>query len=408
MITLSRNDPFSKISLEQPTVPQRRGAASPTSISDDPLLASEALVADKVGTAFIKAPQKFFGKFLEVNVAKRTTGEKEANQAVRAAFHKALHDFFGPILAEYLYPVEGHEKIFQEGAPLTPQQAQKIVNKGVEMMDVLAKYCELCLDGDAQQGSSQAGQLDQAMIRYVGKQEALPSKESGIMDILPHAARALGGGAMAAFAIATMGHLSPSDLFFSLDLLSSKKLSKGIEDFIKTRLVQHIEHHLESYLQERRELRQPLSAQEEVMLRDALRSKAESLNRESAYPTVKSEMIRAGNLSMEGVTDIHNPIEAINYIFFSPLEHISAGGAHSQLFRDGVTAVIENVKKIQEAVSKTETSAEELAKIKKAIEIAREGAGTWRDIEDQDAVKADFIPTKKKEKVFRAQLTRGI
>ncbi|MCX6956929.1 MAG: hypothetical protein NT164_00040 [Verrucomicrobiae bacterium] len=197
-------------------------------------------------------------------------------------------------------------------------------------------------------------------------------------------------------------------LHFTFETASSKKLSKGIEDFIKTRLMQHMEHHLESYLQERRESGQSLSPQEEAMLRNALQLNAESLNSESTYPTVKSEIIRAGDLSMEGNSDVHNPIEAINYIFLSPLEGVSTSGAHNRLFRDGVTAIIENFKKIQEAVSKTETSTKELSKIKKAIATACEGAGTWRDVEDQEPVKIDIAPTKKKEKPFRAQWTRGL
>ena len=175
--------------------------------------------------------------------------------------------------------------------------------------------------------------------------------------------------------------------------------------------MQHIEHHLESYLQEQRESHQPHSPQEEAMLRDALKLNAESLNSESTYPTVKSEVIRACDLSIEGNSDIHNPIEAINYIFLSPLEGVSTSGAHNRLFRDGVTAVIENFKKIQDIVSKTKTSTQELSKVKKAIATARqqiEGNGTWRDVEDQETVKIEIAPTKKKEKLFRPQWTRGI
>ncbi|MEI6417377.1 MAG: hypothetical protein WCO92_06620, partial [Verrucomicrobiota bacterium] len=327
MIDRSLAYPFSGDYQQELTAHQAEGSASPTSITHDHPLASKQLAADKTGTVFIKAPQKFFGKFLEVNVEKRTAEEKEANQAVRQEFHETLDDFFGPVLTEYLYPTETHEQTLKEGAPLTPQQAQKIVNKGEEMMDALAEYCEHHLDDDSGTSPSQADQLDQAMIKYANKQEAAASEYSGIMDLLPHAAKVVGGGAMVTFAVATKGHLSPADIFFLLDLLSSKKLSKGIEDFIKTRLIQHMEHHLESYLQERRESGQSLSPQEEAMLRDALKLNAESFNRESANPTVKSEIIRAGDLSMEGNSDVHNPIEAINYIFLSPLEGVSTSGA---------------------------------------------------------------------------------
>lgn len=408
MIDRSLAYPFSGDYLQELTAYQAKGSASPSTVTYDHPVTSEKSAVDKAGAVFIKAPQKFFGKFLEVNVEKRTPEEKEANQAVRTEFHETLDDFFGPVLTEYLYPTETHEQALKEGAPLTPQQAQKIVKKGEEMMDALAEYCEHHLDDDSGTSPSQADQLDQAMIKYANKQEAAASEQSGIMDLLPHAAKVVGGGAMVTFAVATKGHLSPADIFFLLDLLSSKKLSKGIEDFIKTRLMQHMEHHLESYLQERRESGQSLSPQEEAMLRNALQLNAESLNRESTYPTVNSEIIRAGDLSMEGNSDVHNPIEAINYIFLSPLEGVSTSGAHNRLFRDGVTAVIENFKKIQDVVSKTKTSVEELSKIKKAIATACEGAGTWRDIEDQEPVKIDIAPTKKKEKVFRAQWTRGL
>ncbi|MCX6957521.1 MAG: hypothetical protein NT164_03170 [Verrucomicrobiae bacterium] len=58
------------------------------------------------------------------------------------------------------------------------------------------------------------------MIKYANKQEAAASEQSGIMDLLPHAAKVVGGGAMVTFAVATKGHLSPADIFFLLDLLS--------------------------------------------------------------------------------------------------------------------------------------------------------------------------------------------
>lgn len=378
---------------------QADGSTSPNTVIHDHSVASENLAVHQAGAVFIKAPQKFFGKFLEINVEERTAEEKEANKAVRTEFHGKLHDFFGPVLAEYLYPKETHEQTLQEGSPLTPQQAQKIVNKGMEMVDALAKYCEHYLDDGSEQSPLQPDQLDQAMMRYADEQEAIASKQSGIMDLLPHAAKAVGGGAMAMFAVITMGHLTPTDIFFLVDLLSSKKLSKGIENFITTRLLQHVEYHLESYLQERRESRQPLSAQEEANLRDLLTNKTRSLSQDSAYPSIKSAATRAATLSMQGTADVHSPVDAMNYIFLSPLEGVSTGGGHGRLFRDGVTAVIENVKKIQESVSKTEPSAEELSKIKKAIATARqqiEGDGTWRDVEDQKPLKTDIAPTKKK------------
>ena len=409
MINLSHETPFFGDCPQDPTPRQSEGAASPNTVTDDYSVFSKKSPVDQAEAAFVKAPQKFFGKFLEFNVAKRTTEEKEANQALRKEFHETLHHFFGPMLAEYLYPDEAHKKVFQEGVPLTPQQAHKIVTKGVEMMDVLAKYCQHYLDDEEENGLSQADRLDEAMLRYANEQEALASKESSTIGLLPHAAKVVGGGAMAAFAVATMGHLSPSDIFFLLDLLSSKKLSKGIEDFIKAKLMQHIEYHLESYLEEQRESRHPLSPQEEANLRHELNLTTESFNRESVSPTVKSEIIRAGDLSMEGGSDVHNPIEAVNYIFLSPLENITAGGAHNKLFRDGVTAVIENVKKIQDSLSKTEISMEELAKIKKAIAFASEGAGTWRDVEDEWPATVGIVASAKKQGTpFSRRWTRGI
>lgn len=387
------------------TAHREDGAASPNTVTYDHSVASEKLVAPQLEVGFIQAPEKFFGKFLKVNVAERTADEKEANKAVRMEFNETLHNFFGPVLAEYLYPKEMHDQALQKGSQLTLQQAQKIVNRGIEMCETLAKYCEHYLDDSSEKNLSQADRLDQAMIRYANQQETDASKQSGLINLLPHAAKAVGGGAMAAFAFATMGCLNPTDIFFLLDLLSDKQLSKGIEDFIKARLIQHVERHLESYLQERTESTHPLSREEEARLRHMLKRSTESLNQESVYPTVKSEIIRAEDLSMGGGGDIHNPIEAINYIFLSPLEHISQGSAHSRLFRDGVTAVIEGVKKIEEVASKTETSTQELSKIKKAIATARQqaaiaaeqnDAAAWRDVEDQESVKTDTTSVKKK------------
>ncbi|MBX9578383.1 MAG: hypothetical protein K2W97_07920 [Chthoniobacterales bacterium] len=408
MISLSLDHPFSRDYPQESTAHQAEGSASPNTVTHDHPVTSEKSAVDKEGAVFIKAPQKFFGKFLEVNVVKRTPEEKEANQAVRTEFQEKLHGFFGPILTEYLYPRETHEQTLQEGAPLMPQQAQKIVSKGIEMMDALAKYCEHYLDDDAEKSSSQADRLDQAMMRYANEQDAAASKKGSYIDVLPHAASAIGGGAMAAFAVTTMGHLAPADIFFLVDLLSSKKLSKGMENFITTRLLQHIAHHLESYLEERRDSRQPLSAEEEAGLRSVLKNHTQVLSQDYSSPSAKSCAIRAANLSMGGGSDIHHPIDAINYIFLSPLEGVSAGGAHNRLFRDGVTAVIENVKKIQESVSKTESSTEELLKIKKAITTACEGAGTWREVEDQETVKTDAAAPAKKKGLLPPPWRRGI
>lgn len=408
MISLSLDHPFSGDCPQERVAHEAEGSASPNTVTHDHPVTSEKSAVDKGGAVFIKAPQKFFGKFLEVNVEKRTPEEKEANQAVRTEFRERLHGFFGPILTEYLYPRETHEQTLQEGAPLTPQQAQKIVSKGMEMVDALAKYCEPYLDADPEKSSPQADQLDQAMMRYADEQEAAGSNKGSYIDVLPHAASAIGGGAMAAFAVATMGHLSPTDIFFLVDLLSSKKLSKGMEDFITTRLLQHMEYHLESYLEERRDSRQPLSVEEEAELRSLLTNRTQLLSQDYSSPSAKSCAIRTANLSIGGGSHIHNPIDAINYIFLSPLEGVSAGGAHNRLFRDGVTAVIENVKKIQESVSKTETSTEELSKIKKAITTACEGAGTWREVEDQETVKTNAAAPSKKKGLLPPPWRRGI
>lgn len=436
MITPPHNDSFSeKIFGSYPKesdldLPPRE--ASPNTVACDPLKASQESVVRQSGMDFIKAPQKFFGKFFEINVEKRTAGEKEANQAVRAEFYETLHTFFGAVLAEYLYPNEQHDQTLREGAPLTPQQAQKIVGKGMEMMEGLAKYCEHYLEDDPK-NSSQADRLDQAMSRYAEEQEAGLSNQNGMVDLLPHAAKAIGGGAMAAFAVATMGHLTPTDIFFLVDLLSSKKLSKGLENFITTRLLQHMESHLESYLQEGRANRELLLKQqlptahpsvikkmldnEDDNLRKALTGKTQSLSHDQAYPSAKSGAIHTADLMVGGGEGIaRTPFEALKFIFQG---ESFMTGAHNQLFRDGVTAVIENVKKIQDAASKTEISTQELSKIKKAIATAREqastidipaeAAATWRDVPDQEPLKTKIAPTKgKKEKVFRPQWTRGI
>lgn len=424
MTSLSLDHPFSGDYQQEPTARKAGGSASPNTVTHDHSVASEQSAVNQAGAVFIKAPQKFFGKFFEVNVAERTPEEKEANQAVRTEFRGTLHEFFGPVLAEYLYPHEEHEKLFQEGAPLTPQQAQKLVNKGMEMVDALAEYCKQYLDDKTRVSSSQRDQLDYAMISYAQDQEAA-SKENGMMDLLPHAAKVVGGGAMAAFAVATMGHLTPTDIFFLVDLLSSKKLSKGIENFITTRLLQHIESHLESYLQEERagreaKLRQELPTakeavikgmldQEDHNLEKLLTGNTQSLSHDAAYPSAKSGAIHTADLMIGGGAGIvHTPLDAVKFIFQG---EAFTTGAHNHLFRDGVTAVIENVKKIQESVSKTKISTEELSKIKKAIATAQqiEGNGTWTDVEDQKSLKASAAPAAKKQgRVFRAQLTRGI
>ena len=132
-------DLFSGDYMQELTAHQAEGSAAPSTVTHDHPVTSKKSAVDKEGAVFIKAPQKFFGTFLEVNVAKRTPEEKEANQAVRTEFKEKLHGFFGPILTEYLYPRETHEQTLKEGAPLTPQQAQKIVSKGMEMVDALAK-----------------------------------------------------------------------------------------------------------------------------------------------------------------------------------------------------------------------------------------------------------------------------
>ncbi|MBM3857256.1 MAG: hypothetical protein FJ390_04755 [Verrucomicrobia bacterium] len=368
------------------------GSVSPKSVADRSVISGK-LAESATAKTFIEAPQKFFGKYIELDVGKRTLEEKEANQAVRKEFHGNLHAFFGPLLAEYLYPQEQHEKFLQKGAPLTPEFAQKIVSKGMEMMEALANSCIESL-GDEAKKLSQPDLLDQAMVRYADEQEALVAKQGGIIDVLPHTAKAVAGGAMAAFAVATMGHLTPTDIFFLADLLADKKLSKSIENFITARLVQHIEHHLESYLEERRSSNTPLSMEEEKSLRTLLMDRSFYFSRESAAPAATSVMIRAENLSVGGGTDVDTPIGAINYILFSPMESVSGSGAHSRLFRDGVTMLIGNIKKIQDSMSETTVSAEELSKIKRAIAVAGKkaaaavaeqgNAGTWRDVSDQE------------------------
>lgn len=346
--------------------------SSPRSVADVSVTIEGSEAAN---SNFIRAPKLFFGKYLAMNVQKRGQDEVEANQNVRVEFHGNLHAFFGPVLAEYLYPQEQHEEFLQKGSPLTLQHAQQIVHKGIEMMEALAESCMKCL-GDEAKKLSQPDLFDQAMIRYADEQETLLAKQGGIIDLLPDAAKAVAGGTMAAFAVATMGHLTPADIFFLVDFLNDKKLSKGIEDFITTRLVQHINYYLEEYLQERRNSKQPFTLEEEKSLRELLTSNTQLLSRDYVAPSTRSAGIRAANLSMEGSTHFN---DALNYIFLSPLESVNAGSAHSRIFRDGVTALIENIKKIEDSISKTRASAEELSRIQKAIQVAGKRAELVRE-----------------------------
>lgn len=322
--------------------------------------------SERVNSGFISAPKLFFGKYLAMNVQERGENEVEANQNVRVEFHDSLHAFFGPVLAEYLYPQEQHEEFLQKGAPLTPQHVAKIIEKGINMLSSLAEYCRICLDSNSEK-LSQADLLDQAMIHYAKKQEELALKEqSGVMNMLPYAAGAFVGGAQAAFAVYTMQHLTPTDIFFLVDLLANKKLSKSMETFITAKLVQHIEQHLEAYFEEQRIASHPLNNQERNRLREQILGQAHSFSHDAAYPSAKSGAIHTAALAM-GMAPVDNLLDAVKVIFQG---ETFTTGAHNQIFRDGVTSLIENIKKIEDSISKTKASAEELSRIQKAIQVA--------------------------------------
>lgn len=392
--------------------PFREGGLSPASVADH-IVTSKKLDESQVKKTFIEAPQKFFGKYLEINIAKRTPEDKEANQAIRTEFDENLNAFFGPVLAEYLYPQEKHQQFLQKGAPLTPQCAQKIVSKGMEMMEALADSCKKSLADNAEK-SSQPDLLDQAMIRYADEQEAIAAKQGGIIGLLPQTAKALVGGAMVGFAVATMGHLTPTDIFFLADLLADKKLSKSIENFITVRLVEHIQHHLEFYLEKRRNSQDPLTTEEEGRLRELLLGKTRSFSHESAYPSAKSGAIHTAALAI-GLAPVQTPIDALKVIFQG--ETFATMG-HNQLFRDGVIALIDNVKQIQESMSKRTVTTEELSKIKNAIAGAAqkaaaalaegEGDGIWRDVSDKETLKSSGASVGQKKSALPPPWRRGI
>ncbi len=381
-----------------------KGPASPVSVTNSSLNEEDLTVSHK-GSPFIEAPQKFFGKYLKINVEDRGLEEKEANRNIRTEFHGNLHAFFGPILAEYLYPQETHEEMLEKGTPLVPSQAEKIVNKGIEMLNTLTEFCKQCLSEEAKP-QTQSTLLDQAMIRYAHQQEAVVAKRDSMIDLLPHAARAIGGGAMAIFAVATLGHLTPTDIYFLADLLSSKKLSKSIEDFITARLSEHIKSHLETYIREQENSLNPMSSQEEARLRELLLGETRHFSHESAYPSAKSGAIHTAALVM-GMAPIHTPLDAVKVIFQG--ESFDTG-AHNQIFREGVTAVIDSITRIQGAISEANVSSEELLKVKKAIDTASQKISTMREseVQPQKLFKNQATSGSDKKDVLRPHLKKGI
>lgn len=389
--------------------PIRNEASSPNNVAH----CFDKLTESQVEKAFVRAPEKFFGREIKINVAERTLEEKSQNQIVRTAFQEELQKTFGAIFTEYLYPKENHEKMLEIGAPLTPVQAAEIKKRGEEMLEVLTEWCKGSLSDEAKK-LPKPDLLDLAMIHYARKQEEKGSQEgNGITGFLPHVARAVGGGAMAAFAVATMGHLTPTDIFFLVDLLNNKKLSKGIENFITAKLLQHIEHHLEAYLKERSRSSDPLSRQEEEALRKLLTGETKSFSHESAYPSTKSGVIHTTDILIGGAA-IHTPLDAVKVIFQGATFDTMA---HNQLFRDGVVAVIESIQKIQEVSSKREASALELSKIKKAIDAAGKTASvipveqaktqTPKNFQEERRAEMKGAPVKK-ESVLRPPWRRGI
>ncbi len=376
--------------------------ASPSTVTHHQDGEEELLNVSVHNASFIEAPQKFFGKYLALNVEGRTAEEKEANCKVRKEFNEKLHEFFGAVLTEYLYPKENHGQMLEQGAPLTPRQAQEIVKKGVEMLDTLAEYCKQSLAAEAER-QTQPDLLDQAMIHYAKKiKEQTLQQDGQTMGFLSHAGRVVGGSAVAGFALFTMGHLTPTDIFFLADLLSNKQISKGIEKFITAKLLEHMEYHLEAYLREQREASSPLSNAEEQHLRELLKGSLQSFSHESAYPSAKSGAIHTAALGM-GLAPVNTPFDALKVIFQG---ETFTTGAHNQLFRDGVTAVIESIKAIQDMTSKKEASIAELVKIEKAITTAGKqvaaniteeaGAEILSDVKNQPSVSNGMASITKK------------